>query len=280
MKKLAPIVFLIVLIFQPPAYSWNALGHRVIAQISYDYLSPGARRYYAHLNQSLNTPMHSFNLITASTWLDLKYSQELLSLSPIHYIDIPFTVDGSPLPAAAEKNAIEALTRARLTLEQPESSRRKKAFALRVLLHVVGDLHQPMHTVSRVTVAHPLGDRGGNDFKLAKNDVAPNLHSYWDRAGGYARYPLSSPQIRKLASGLEHLWICPAEELDPVIWVKESNAIALNQAYTLQENTSPTALYQAQAQEISQVRWVYAGCRLAATLNRLWEKHHTKLANA
>ena len=49
----------------------------------------------------------------------------------------------------------------------------------RALIHFVGDIHQPLHCVSRYTKKHPNGDRGGNDFKLQHGQYR-NLHLLWD----------------------------------------------------------------------------------------------------
>jgi hypothetical protein len=49
-------------------------------------------------------------------------------------------------------------------------------------MHLIGDIHQPLHMVSRVTVENPKGDAGGNAFDLARKGDVENLHSLWDSA--------------------------------------------------------------------------------------------------
>ena len=271
MRKVKFISILLCFFYVLPVLAWSAVGHRIVGRIAYDYLTPKAKRHYAHINQRLNTDRHHFNLITASVWLDLLYNQQLVSLRPMHYIDIPFTIDESLLPDISLNNAVTAIRRASSTLITPEASLGEQAIALRILLHVVGDIHQPLHTTSRVSAQHPDGDRGGNDFKLAKNKVAPTLHGYWDRGGGLLQQPMTSVETMHLARTLEALWVCPAEDFDAMHWAEESHAVALKHVYLLEENTMPSDEYQHTTVDITKRQLVYAGCRLAALLNHLYQ---------
>ena len=56
----------------------------------------------------------------------------------------------------------------------------QKSFALRLVIHYVGDLHQPLHTVSAVNDTFPEGDRGGNNQWIPNVEGAGNLHAAWD----------------------------------------------------------------------------------------------------
>lgn len=56
----------------------------------------------------------------------------------------------------------------------------QRSFALRLLIHYVGDLHQPLHAVSEVDHSYPKGDSGGNDHKIPSEDGVANLHQVWD----------------------------------------------------------------------------------------------------
>lgn len=57
---------------------------------------------------------------------------------------------------------------------------RGQSYALRLLIHYLGDIHQPLHALSRVDDAFPVGDRGGNDFPLPTHYSAKELHAVWD----------------------------------------------------------------------------------------------------
>lgn len=57
---------------------------------------------------------------------------------------------------------------------------RAKSFSLRLLIHYLGDVHQPMHALSRVNPEFPAGDRGGNSFPLKNHYGVAELHAAWD----------------------------------------------------------------------------------------------------
>ncbi len=57
---------------------------------------------------------------------------------------------------------------------------RAKSYALRLLIHYLGDVHQPMHALSRVNPEFPAGDRGGNSFPLKNHYSISELHAAWD----------------------------------------------------------------------------------------------------
>lgn len=252
-----------------PAFAWCATGHRVVGQIAYDYLTPTAKHKFAHLNQLLNDDRHHFDLVGATVWLDLFYDQYLLSLRRMHYIDIPFANDGTTLPKISEPNAVTAIEQSTRVLSDSQADLHEQANALRILLHVVGDVHQPLHATTRISAKHEQGDRGGNDFRLGKNEVALNLHSYWDQGGGLLKPHLSLVDVKKLAHEIEDLWACPVADFDAMHWAEEAHDIAINHVYALEERTTPTFDYELKAKELTQKQLAYAGCRLALLLNHL-----------
>ncbi len=60
------------------------------------------------------------------------------------------------------------------------SEEEKKSYALRLLIHYIGDIHQPLHATARVDSKYPKGDAGGNFVSIPAKDGAKNLHSVWD----------------------------------------------------------------------------------------------------
>jgi len=63
------------------------------------------------------------------------------------------------------------------------------SFALRMVVHITGDVHQPLHAMDGVDVNHPGGDIGGNARRFQRSCNSTNLHALWDSGGG--RYPLN-----------------------------------------------------------------------------------------
>jgi hypothetical protein len=98
-----------------------------------------------------------------------------------HFIDTPFTTDGTPLLAITTPNAQERIALFRAVLAS-SSADALKSYDLTWLLHLVGDVHQPLHASTRVSNSDPQGDAGGNLVKLSCKSC--ELHAFWDHLLG------------------------------------------------------------------------------------------------
>jgi len=125
------------------------------------------------------------------------------------------------------------------------------SFNLRLLIHYIGDIHQPLHATSRFTSKYPAGDRGGNSFTLTSKAGVSNLHSLWDSV----LYEYSNDLVQPLAASD---WAYLGDESAKLTkkypesyftnlytaytaWDDESLAIAESFVYTgITENTIPS----------------------------------------
>ena len=153
-----------------PALAWGKTGHRVVAAIADTQLSGLAR---AHIRELLGG---AESLDEAATWPDEmrsapdKFWQK--TATPWHYVTLDgITYDHAP----PEGDALEALDRFTKTLKDPSASLADKQLALRFIVHLVGDLHQPLHVGK-------CCDKGGNDVKVTFFGKPTNLHAVWDSA--------------------------------------------------------------------------------------------------
>lgn len=272
-------------------YSWNASGHKLVAQIAYKNISKQTQKRVDHLLIVLNHRYPGTRYMTnAAVLLDwLKY-RNIKDYDTWHYIDWPYQPKGSFAPLKPQGDALNAIQLARQTLTNPGASEIKKAFALSVLLHVVGDIHQPLHSISLYSQRFPQGDRGGNLYRIS-HPHAKNLHALWD-AGFYfyikhddsnhkkRRRALRYPQIRNVASSLQRKY--PRKSVqsslqvtDPKAWAKESYSIARRFAYSTPLNKRPSMAYERKGKEITQRRITLAGYRLAKLLNTIFSSHQT-----
>ena len=218
-----------------------------------------------------STVSSSFAFVNSAPWMDtLRYVNDVW-MKPFHYIDIPFSDDGTPLISPEEPNAVSAIINAKAVLANNKSSDFNRGFSTRILLHVIGDLHQPLHAANQFSQAHPEGDRGGNLFYLGNNPVGNNLHAYWDNGGGFliAKDEVDDEKLRVMARSIEEKWPCEltAMSVDPKAWSEESFQIAVDKAYSIKPHQRPDANYQTMVQELVQQRIALAGCRLAKVLN-------------
>jgi hypothetical protein len=151
-----------------PALAWGKTGHRVVAAIADTQLSGLAR---AHVREILGG---AESLDEAANWPDEMRSAPGLfwqkTATPWHYVTLNGIIYDHAPP---EGDALEALAHFRSVLQDPKASVADKQLALRFVVHLVGDLHQPLHVGK-------CCDRGGNDVKVRWFGRAANLHSVWD----------------------------------------------------------------------------------------------------
>lgn len=261
------IVFLGLIIMSLNSHAWNNVGHRLAAQIAFDNMSPKSKKIITAYNRMLNTKGRKYTVIGSAVWMDTLYSAKYKNLRSLHYIDLPIVMDNVKTPILNSYNVLFAIKNSEAILKDPKQSKLDKALSFRILWHVVADLHQPMHAVSRYSKLFPDGDRGGNLVMLPKNKVARNLHSYWDRGAGvfYSRKSYSKRRFKELEAYILKKWPCDKKQvnLDPEVWAQESYDIATRFAYGTHLNYN----YQRKAQEISLARISLAGCRLAAVID-------------
>src|SRR5262249_32517443 len=93
-----------------------------------------------------------------------------------HFVDLPFTNDGTTLPIVPTPNAQTRIAKFREVLAST-SHDELKSYDLSWLLHLVGDVHQPLHCTTRVSATKPEGDDGGNGVKVTPST---KLHFFWD----------------------------------------------------------------------------------------------------
>jgi hypothetical protein len=121
----------------------------------------------------------------AARWADDVRNEEQFTHRKWHYIDQPFEPAGQPAwVSAVEPDAENIRTAYRLNLATlaGDASPAEKAVALCWVLHLTGDVHQPLHTITLFTAEFPRGDHGGNSFHVrAKETSSPiGLHVIWD----------------------------------------------------------------------------------------------------
>lgn len=155
----------------------------------------------------------------------------------------------------------------------------ERALFARYVVHLVGDIHQPLHSVALFNKTYPKGDLGGNSHKvILTNGSTSNFHSYWD-AGAYilqndtwfitrpmnmqnltALKDVAYSMIAQYGKQVEEL----GKNIDPLVWAQESFRIAQNTTYPFIATTNKLdAAYNTLTYETSKKRITLAGYRLA-----------------
>ena len=298
MKK---ILFLTLILFGSiQAKAWWDHGHMVTAMIAYLNLDKKAKAKVDSLTAVLARDYPQVNhFIVTGPWPDDLKADGVHTYDTWHYADFPINNDGLVVHAMPEVNAIWAINQCNSILKAPQAKPMEKARFLSFLVHIVSDLHQPLHATARFTNDVPGGDAGGNLFPL--KGTWRNLHAMWDdgcgalsqyndlRPFGKPKVPLTPAQIesvRDLAKDLMKQYpeksFDNLKTLDPDFWALESNKLAAKYVYGvkgkddqgrnqyLRPNDEPTPFYLEQGQEVVRKQLTLSGYRLAAILNELF----------
>jgi hypothetical protein len=297
---------LTAVIFPMPVSAWDAGGHELVATIAYTHLNPKAQKAVNDLAREMQNPDQAYDAITLACWMDdlrkdpaMPYHGMFLSW---HYIDIGIE-PGDPQPSfepgddnEVHGNVVQALKRAVVVLKGGTDPYIKtKAIACAMVMHLVGDIHQPLHCATKYFISghHLRQDSGGNKEDVLNGpagDARFNLHAFWDsawrasfdEAGGFIvldpRYQdqglHDSQSVRSLAEALERQ-PPPSGDLETHIdqWARESNEVARDFAYrelTVTESKKYCRLsrgYVSRANALARQRLVLAALRLATLLN-------------
>lgn len=208
-------VLLALTVFVPgAAVAWGSSGHEIIAAVAESRLTPEARRMVREI--AGDTPLSDPDI---ATWAD---AQRDRATRPWHYVNIPMSSGSYDARRDCVGGAcvVAAMERARADLVAGGSAMRR-ADALRWLVHLVADVHQPLH-------AGDGWDRGGNDFlvRVRRRRQPSNLHRVWDHdvVKPLLRHRTVLSAARMLAGR-----IAPADaerwaaDLTPALWAEQSS---------------------------------------------------------
>src|SRR2546423_6874512 len=287
----------------PASALWDAAGHRTVAAIAWEHMTPRARARAVELllhgpalanfpalrpappappAQGSEAARDRALFLNAATWADLVRSRDqpwhAYHRPTWHYADFYWGVEhGQPhdIPGTGPDslNAAERIVALRATLADANAADTTKAVALAWLLHLVGDINQPLHCSSRVTPdeALPQGDKGGNTFRL---DDDRNLHAYWDHILAASVAPEPGEDSIAYAGRVPHRieethpLAAPPAASDVLGWCQEGLRLAQTVAYAgVTRGSAPSPAYEAEALKVAELRVALAGYRLAALLN-------------
>jgi hypothetical protein len=299
----------LALLFLLPAAApaWDEGGHEIIATICEGRLNPQALAAVTQLAGQVPTDRAPYNAVTMACWMDdLRVNDPAMPDHGLflswHYIDLGLNA-GDPMPSLEpgddnelHGNVVQALKRAMVVLQGgTDPYVKSRAIACAMVMHLVGDIHQPLHAATKYFVSyHQLEqDRGGNREGVDNGPADEprfNLHAFWDSAwrasmdgeGRVALDPRFRPEtehhperLAAIAGELAAQPPPPDANLDPHIeaWAWESNQIARSFVYpdlTQTESLKCCRLssgYIVKANGIARERLVLAAYRLAVLLN-------------
>ena len=254
MKYKVPFILLMFLAIQ--ASSWGLTGHRVVGQIAEIYLSKKAAK---EVKKIIGTE----SLADVANWMDFVKSERSYDyMGPWHYCTIP---DGQTYAEAGtpeEKDIIWALDKFKNDLQSDTTSLETKQIALKSVVHLIGDLHQPLHVGNG-------NDRGGNDIKINYFWESSNLHRIWD-SGIIDGQNLSYTEWVNKINHPTKTEIIKWQSGSVLDWAAESMALRLS-VYNIGDSENLTYRYNYDHITEVELRLLQAGVRLAGYLNEIYE---------
>lgn len=259
-RVLLPVIALAVAM-PAPAHAWGQLGHRVIGELADARISGKTRAEIALI-------LGEEDLAEASTWPDEQRSNPApfwqKEADPFHYVTVPQGMTYAEVGAPADGDALSALARFAATVRDRNVPQADRALALRFIIHIVGDLHQPLHAGNGT-------DRGGNDVKLRWFGQETNLHAVWDTRMIEGKGLSYSEYAVWLGRAIGHEETIVWWTADPAVWVAESTALR-DRIYPATDDALPNLGYAYQFEHLpaAELRLRHGGVRLAAYLDQLF----------
>ena len=290
------------------ALAWGDNGHKVVADIAWAYLTPAAHTRISALLSHDRDRLTDNDFASRSTWAD-KYRDTDRPEGPIykgtqswHFVDIPAGAaatipdaekaetalcpnpkapSGHPASTLGQDCVVDKIRQLEAELANPATPATEQIVALKFLIHLVGDIHQPFHAIDH-------NDHGGNCVTLAAGHRGSmSLHSYWD---SQVVTELAGPRsVDRFAKALV-ADITPAQKAewqvdDPALWAAQSAVKAREIGYLgLNVKGLPTCdnpntmapfklpiAYPRAARDTAKVQLEKAGVRLAFVLNKIFK---------
>jgi len=241
--------------------SWGFKGHRAIATIAQKHLT-------SNTAYVVSAYLKGESMADVATWADENRNN---TTAPWHFLNLPLGLTHEQFVkfvSESDNNVYTAILKAEATLKDKSLSADQKNEALKYLIHLVGDAHQPMH-ISRKE------DKGGNTIQVRFDDKGTNLHSLWDsklidheglsEADIAKTYDVATPaQIKQWQLDSPMEWIWESYQISSEIYAQVKPGQDIDEAY-----------YQKYIPFIHR-RIDQAGIRLAGELNRLFNNEQVK----
>ena len=296
MKKIALLhLFVLLASAGSPALAWDALGHEVVARIAWEHMQPETRARAVALLRAAPNDADLANLSAdgrelferAATWPDIVRDEAFPERhakyhhSNWHYTNFCWELDEAGQPRDVDRlrpqdvNIVERLQALERSVTDPSRDTSQRAVDLAWLIHLGGDIHQPLHSSARVTATEPEGDQGGNLFKLKGDD----LHWYWDSllSKTFRRRLFESEEERvaRVARVIQqdHPLSSFTDRLEPgryEDWAQAGLATSKSFVYQgVERDKTPSREYRKAAFAVAEPGVALAGYRLAELLDRV-----------
>jgi hypothetical protein len=249
-------ILLILAIAPMQVFGWGQTGHRVVGQIAENHLNPEAAK-------AVKALLGEESLAMCANWMDhIKSNDAYDHMNPWHYCTIPDGLSYHTCEHPDEGDVIQAIEHLIVEIETKEFQyAENEAMAVKMLAHLVGDLHQPLHVGNGT-------DKGGNDFKIKWFGDYSNLHRIWD-SDLINHQQLSYTEYAAWIDYTNPADVVAWQGSTVIDWAHESQTIRMT-IYPEEGASSLGYGYNYEHIETLNQRLLQAGVRLAGILNALY----------
>lgn len=275
---------LVLLSISRIASAWGGEGHQIIALIAETRLTPDA---HVGIRELLGPDVYISDAEVASWADEIRRERGRPSTATWHYVNIPIDAERYDAKRDSPKTTdiIEATASQIAAISDKSLPTEKRAEALKFVIHLIGDLHQPLHCGDR-------NDKGGNGtpvYLLEVKGKPKNLHSTWDTAlpklikAGERVMPyadrlgaeITKEQERQWASGSLIAWANETHDVSREVAYRDVPTVKVEGEMLAAESASVPVLDQAyvdRAKPVIEEQFKRGSVRLAAVINRAFAK--------
>ena len=235
---------------------WSDTGHRTVGEIAENHLKSSTKRQIKKL-------LKGKSLAFVSTFADeIKSDKRYNDFYTWHYINMPLDSNYEDSAKSPTGDLATGIAYCKKIIQDKNSSDADKAFYLKLLIHFIGDLHQPMHVGL-------VDDKGGNDFKLQWFYKDTNLHRVWDKEM-INSYNMSYFELAKNVDVLTKKQVKEIQKGTIVDWINETHVLTNKVYASVKEGDNLRYRYSYDNFETVRKQLQVAGIRLAKVLNDLF----------
>ena len=244
------------------AFGWGQKGHDVTVYIAENHLTPTA---YAAISELLDGK----SMVYWANWLDnASHTPEYAYSKTWHYKNIDDGMNYEEAPLHPDGDIVRAIYEQVDIIKNPGTSKEDKQLGLKILVHLMGDLHQPMH------MGH-ASDLGGNRWNVSYFGRESNLHSVWDSSVPESAHKWTysewNDQINRSTPAETALILLEGK---PEKWGQETFEICKDIYAKTPQGTKISYDYVSEWTPVVENQFLKGGLRLADVLNSIFDEEY------
>lgn len=244
------------------AFAWGQKGHDTVAFIAENHLTPATKAAVEEI-------LDGKSIVYWANWLDnASHTDEYAYSKTWHYKNIDADMDYESAPALESGDIVRAINEQTGVLKS-DASKEQKELALKIVVHLVGDIHQPMH------MGH-ASDRGGNQWPVKYFRRDNNIHSVWDSSLPESAHKWSYTEWqREIDRATPEEQMAIIKDGTPEKWGKETYEICREVYDKTPQGTDISYDYIAEWTPVIEQQFLRGGLRLADLLNSVFDPEYS-----